>query len=231
MQLFQRSRRVSAGFDDSNLVAAAHRAGAKVSVTARMDRAVKRAVASINEKAWTTIQYTDTVRDETTGAWISSAEVAETACPQMTLRGRVIEGNFVTVSWPSKASGTASWLSITRQDARLSASQVSSTSPIPRLPRLQADRPFLLSPRTSIDYRTILPIDVLHRGSMITLRTPKDFAAAWTRNVQGLWPGCWSLRRPTTTVPGDFSHLHKVGASCSASLIIRSSSSTAREGQ
>lgn len=94
MQLFQRSRRVSAGFDDSNLVAAAHRAGAKVSVTARMDWAVKRAVASINEKAWTTIQYTDTARDETTGAWISSAEVAETACPQMTLRGESSRGTL-----------------------------------------------------------------------------------------------------------------------------------------
>jgi hypothetical protein len=71
--------RADSAFYGYSVVAAAHRAGAKVSITARMDPAVKRAIATINEKAWTTIQYTDAVRDETTGAWISSAEVAETA--------------------------------------------------------------------------------------------------------------------------------------------------------
>ncbi|MCB5290605.1 hypothetical protein BJQ90_00017 [Arthrobacter sp. SO3] len=71
--------RADSAFYGHPVVAAAHRAGAKVSITARMDPAVKRAIATINEKAWTTIQYTDAVRDETTGAWISSAEVAETA--------------------------------------------------------------------------------------------------------------------------------------------------------
>jgi hypothetical protein len=71
--------RADSAFYGHPVVAAAHRAGAKVSITARMDPAVKRAIATINERAWTTIQYTDAVRDETTGAWISSAEVAETA--------------------------------------------------------------------------------------------------------------------------------------------------------
>jgi hypothetical protein len=71
--------RADSAFYGHAVVAAAHRAGAKVSITARMDPAVKRAIATISEKAWTTIQYTDAIRDETTGAWISSAEVAETA--------------------------------------------------------------------------------------------------------------------------------------------------------
>jgi hypothetical protein len=44
-----------------------------------MDPAVKRAIASIAATAWTTIQYTDAIRDEATGKWISSAEVAEVA--------------------------------------------------------------------------------------------------------------------------------------------------------
>jgi hypothetical protein len=48
-----------------------------VSITARMDPAVKRAIATIAENAWTTIQYTDAIREEATGEWISSAEVAE----------------------------------------------------------------------------------------------------------------------------------------------------------
>jgi len=71
--------RADSAFYGHPVVAAAHRAGAKVSITARMDPAVKRAIATINEQAWTTIEYTDAVRDETTGAWISSAEVAESA--------------------------------------------------------------------------------------------------------------------------------------------------------
>src|SRR5450830_1236394 len=61
------------------VVSAAHRAGARVSITARMDPAVKRAIAPIPDTAWTTIQYTDAIRDETTGEWISTADVTEVA--------------------------------------------------------------------------------------------------------------------------------------------------------
>lgn len=71
--------RADSAFYGHAVVSAAHRAGAKVSITVRMDPAVKRAIATIDDEAWTTIQYTDAVRDETTGAWISSAEVAEAA--------------------------------------------------------------------------------------------------------------------------------------------------------
>ena len=71
--------RADSAFYGHAVVQAAHRAGAKVSITARMDPAVKRAIATIADDVWTTIQYTDAIREETTGAWISSAEVAETA--------------------------------------------------------------------------------------------------------------------------------------------------------
>ena len=53
--------------------------GAAVSVTVRMDKAVKTAIAAIADHAWTTIEYTDAVFDEATGRWISRAEVAEIA--------------------------------------------------------------------------------------------------------------------------------------------------------
>ncbi|HEY8914204.1 IS1380 family transposase [Lacisediminihabitans sp.] len=69
--------RADSAFYGHAVVSAAHRAGAKVSITARMDPAVKRAIAAIADDAWTTINYTDAIRDETTGTWISSAEVAE----------------------------------------------------------------------------------------------------------------------------------------------------------
>jgi len=59
------------------VVGTATRAGADVSVTVRMDPAVKAAIATIPEDAWTKIEYTDAIRDETTGQWISKAEVAE----------------------------------------------------------------------------------------------------------------------------------------------------------
>ena len=58
-------------------VAAAIRGGADVSVTVRLDPKVKAAIAHIDDDAWTPIEYTDAIYDETTGQWISRAEVAE----------------------------------------------------------------------------------------------------------------------------------------------------------
>jgi hypothetical protein len=60
-------------------MAAALAGGAEVSVTVRMDPAVKRTIAGIPETAWKTIEYTDAFFDEATDTWISKAEVAETA--------------------------------------------------------------------------------------------------------------------------------------------------------
>ena len=69
--------RMDSAFYGRATVHAALKGGAAVSVTVRMDKAVKKAIATIDETAWTTIEYTDAVLDETTGRWISSAEVAE----------------------------------------------------------------------------------------------------------------------------------------------------------
>ncbi|KQV06460.1 IS1380 family transposase [Leifsonia sp. Root112D2] len=69
--------RADSAFYGHAVVSAAHHAGAKVSITARMDPAVKRAITTIPDDAWTTIDYTDAIRDEATGTWISCAEVAE----------------------------------------------------------------------------------------------------------------------------------------------------------
>src|SRR3954470_15736884 len=69
--------RADSAFYSHALVVAALRAGADVSITVRMDPAVKRAIAASAEDAWTTIKYTDAIFDETTGSWISKAQVAE----------------------------------------------------------------------------------------------------------------------------------------------------------
>jgi hypothetical protein len=51
--------------------------GAAVSITVRMDPAVKAAIAQIPAGAWQSIEYTDAIYDEDTDRWISRAEVAE----------------------------------------------------------------------------------------------------------------------------------------------------------
>ena len=69
--------RMDSAFYGRGPVHAALAGGAAVSVTVRMDKAVKAAIAAIAADAWTTIEYTDAVLDQATGRWISSAEVAE----------------------------------------------------------------------------------------------------------------------------------------------------------
>ena len=69
--------RMDSAFYGRGAVHAAINGGAAVSVTVRMDKAVKRAIATIPDHAWTTIEYPDAIFDETTGRWISRAEVAE----------------------------------------------------------------------------------------------------------------------------------------------------------
>ena len=53
------------------------RAGAFFSVTAKMDPAVKAAIAAIGEDAWTPIRYPRAIWDDQLRCWVSDAEVAE----------------------------------------------------------------------------------------------------------------------------------------------------------
>ena len=69
--------RMDSAFYGRGPVWAALTSGAQVSVTARMDKRVKAAIAAIGDDSWTTIEYTDAVFDQTSGRWISRAEVAE----------------------------------------------------------------------------------------------------------------------------------------------------------
>jgi hypothetical protein len=71
--------RADSAFYGRGLVLAAVRASAEVSVTVRLDKRVKAAIATVADDvdAWTPIEYTDAIFDEQTGRWISRAEVAE----------------------------------------------------------------------------------------------------------------------------------------------------------
>ncbi len=69
--------RADAAFYGHATISTAITAGADVSVTARMDPAVKKAIADIGEDAWTGIEYPQAIYDEDTGTWVSKAQVAE----------------------------------------------------------------------------------------------------------------------------------------------------------
>ena len=69
--------RADSAFYGHDVIAAALRQGGCFSVTARQDKAVRKAIASIEPDAWTTIKYTDAIFDEDQQRWISDAQVAE----------------------------------------------------------------------------------------------------------------------------------------------------------
>ncbi|HHV20556.1 MAG TPA: IS1380 family transposase [Propionibacterium sp.] len=68
------------------VVAAARRGGARFSITARMNKAVTRAIAAISDTGWTPIQYPNAIYDDDQQAWISDAEVAEIGFTAFTSR-------------------------------------------------------------------------------------------------------------------------------------------------
>ena len=69
--------RADSAYYGSDVIGAATRQGARFSITARQDKAVRTAITSIEPGAWTTIKYTNAVFDEDQQRWISDAEVAE----------------------------------------------------------------------------------------------------------------------------------------------------------
>jgi len=78
--------RADSAFYCHDVVAAARRGGARFSITARMNPAVKRAVASIGQDAWSPIRYPQAVWDDEGQCWISDAEVAEVSFTAFTSR-------------------------------------------------------------------------------------------------------------------------------------------------
>jgi hypothetical protein len=78
--------RADSAFYGYDIVAAARRAGARFSVTARQTPAVVRAITTIDEQAWTPIRYPNAIYDEDEQRWVSDAEVAETVLTAFTGR-------------------------------------------------------------------------------------------------------------------------------------------------
>lgn len=81
--------RADSAYYGADVIAAARRHRTHFSVTARKDRAVTAAIASISDEAWTRIRYPKAVFDEQLQQWISDAEVAEIPFTAFTSKPRV----------------------------------------------------------------------------------------------------------------------------------------------
>jgi hypothetical protein len=69
--------RADSAFYGHDVIATALRHHSYFSITARQDPAVRRAIATIADDAWTPIKYTNAIFDEDSQRWVSDAEVAE----------------------------------------------------------------------------------------------------------------------------------------------------------
>jgi len=69
--------RADSAYYGHDVIAAALRQGACFSITARQDKAVRKALSTIGQDAWTSIKYTNAIFDESQQRWVSDAEVAE----------------------------------------------------------------------------------------------------------------------------------------------------------
>jgi hypothetical protein len=69
--------RMDSGYYNAAVCHAVRRAGAYFSVTARLDAAVKAAIAVIADDAWIPIKYPQAIWDDQLRAWVSDAEIAE----------------------------------------------------------------------------------------------------------------------------------------------------------
>jgi len=81
--------RADSAFYGYDIIAAARRAGARFSVTARLTPSVSKAITSIDEQAWVPIRYPNAIYDEEQQRWISDAEVAETVLTAFTGRRKI----------------------------------------------------------------------------------------------------------------------------------------------
>jgi hypothetical protein len=88
--------RMDSGYYSAAVCQAARRAGAHFSVTARLDPAVKAAIALIPGDAWTPIKYPRAVFDDQLRRWVSDAEVAETEYTAFTSKkGQAITARLI----------------------------------------------------------------------------------------------------------------------------------------
>ena len=72
------------------VIAAIRRNGARFSVTAPANAAIRAAITAIPEDAWTAIEYPQAIWDDQLGCWISDAEVAQTQYTAFTSKTKAL---------------------------------------------------------------------------------------------------------------------------------------------
>jgi hypothetical protein len=88
--------RMDSAFYGAPAVQAARKAGARFSVTVRMDPKVRAAIAAIGEDAWTPIRYPRAIWDDQLRRWVSDAQVAEAEYTAFTSRkGQAITARLI----------------------------------------------------------------------------------------------------------------------------------------
>jgi len=135
--------RADSAFYGYPVIAAARRAGAAFSITARMTPAVAAAIAAIgdSDEAWTPISYPNAIWDETGQRLISDAEVAETSLTAFTGRragqqvtARLIVRRVKRLNPPSETAGQGELFTTYRYHA------VFTDTPLPMLQAEAAHR-------------------------------------------------------------------------------------------
>jgi hypothetical protein len=95
--------RADSAYYQHGVVTAALNAGAQVSVGARLNPAVRRAIAGIDDTAWARITYSQAVLDPDTGELVSVAEVAETPYVAFTSHGdKAVPGRLLVRRVPER---------------------------------------------------------------------------------------------------------------------------------
>jgi hypothetical protein len=88
--------RMDSAFYGAPACSAARQAGARFSVTVRMDPKVRAAIAGIPEDAWMPIRYPRAIWDDQLGRWVSDAQVAEVPYTAFTSRkGQAITARLI----------------------------------------------------------------------------------------------------------------------------------------
>jgi hypothetical protein len=133
--------RADSAFYGYPVVAAARRAGARFSVTARMTPAVAGAIAAIGDDAWTPIRYPNAIWDDAEQRLISDAEVAQTSHTAFTGRrvgeqvtARLIVRRVKRLNPPSQTNGQGELFTTYRYHA------VFTDTPLPMLQAEAAHR-------------------------------------------------------------------------------------------
>lgn len=96
--------RADSAYYNSKIAGAAARAGAALSVTVRLDQRIKKTIAEIDDEAWERIEYNNAIFDETTGTWVSEAEVAEVPFTAFTSKSedQQVTGRLIVRRVPEK---------------------------------------------------------------------------------------------------------------------------------